>query len=71
MTASALNTRIIRSQVDIKPMLSYRRSFHTGNHADVLKHTALSLIMSAMKEKEKSFLYLDSHAGAGRPDLAT
>ncbi|CAJ0999938.1 23S rRNA (adenine(2030)-N(6))-methyltransferase RlmJ [Sodalis praecaptivus] len=47
-------------------MLSYRHSFHAGNHADVLKHTVLSLILSAMKEKEKPFLYLDSHAGAGR-----
>ncbi|XBS69661.1 23S rRNA (adenine(2030)-N(6))-methyltransferase RlmJ [Acerihabitans sp. KWT182] len=47
-------------------MLSYRHSFHAGNHADVLKHTVLSLILSAMKEKEKPFLYLDTHAGAGR-----
>ncbi|HAT24580.1 MAG: 23S rRNA (adenine(2030)-N(6))-methyltransferase RlmJ [Pantoea sp.] len=47
-------------------MLSYRHSFHAGNHADVLKHTVQSLIISALKEKEKPFLYLDSHAGAGR-----
>ncbi|MDU6441975.1 MAG: hypothetical protein E6559_19145, partial [Pantoea sp.] len=25
-------------------MLSYRHSFHAGNHADVLKHTVQSLI---------------------------
>lgn len=47
-------------------MLSYRHSFHAGNHADVLKHTVQSLILMAMKEKEKPFLYLDTHAGAGR-----
>lgn len=47
-------------------MLSYRHSFHAGNHADVLKHTVQSLIIEALKEKEKSFLYLDTHAGAGR-----
>ncbi|WP_241592517.1 23S rRNA (adenine(2030)-N(6))-methyltransferase RlmJ [Rosenbergiella epipactidis] len=47
-------------------MLSYRHSFHAGNHADVLKHTVQSLIISALKEKDKPFLYLDTHAGAGR-----
>lgn len=46
-------------------MLSYRHSFHAGNHADVLKHTVLSLILQAMKEKEKAIFYLDTHAGAG------
>lgn len=47
-------------------MLSYRHSFHAGNHADVLKHTVQSLIISALNEKEKPYLYLDTHAGAGR-----
>lgn len=47
-------------------MLSYRHSFHAGNHADVLKHIVQSLIIESLKEKEKSFLYLDTHAGAGR-----
>lgn len=47
-------------------MLSYRHSFHAGNHADVIKHTIQSLIIESLKEKEKSFLYLDTHAGAGR-----
>ncbi|WP_312241089.1 23S rRNA (adenine(2030)-N(6))-methyltransferase RlmJ [Pantoea sp.] len=51
-------------------MLSYRHSFHAGNHADVLKHTVQSLILSALKEKEKPFLYLDTHAGAGRYQLS-
>ncbi|EPE2230403.1 23S rRNA (adenine(2030)-N(6))-methyltransferase RlmJ [Cronobacter turicensis] len=47
-------------------MLSYRHSFHAGNHADVLKHTVQSLIIESLKEKDKPFLYLDTHAGAGR-----
>lgn len=47
-------------------MLSYRHSFHAGNHADVLKHTVQSLIIESLQEKEKPFLYLDTHAGAGR-----
>ncbi|EOW6645306.1 23S rRNA (adenine(2030)-N(6))-methyltransferase RlmJ [Cronobacter muytjensii] len=51
-------------------MLSYRHSFHAGNHADVLKHTVQSLIIESLKEKEKPFLYLDTHAGAGRYQLS-
>ncbi|QIQ21076.1 23S rRNA (adenine(2030)-N(6))-methyltransferase RlmJ [Zophobihabitans entericus] len=47
-------------------MLSYRHSFHAGNHADVLKHIVLSLCVDAYKEKDKPFLYLDTHSGAGR-----
>lgn len=50
-------------------MLSYRHSFHSGNHADVLKHSVQSLIIEHLKEKEKNFLYLDTHAGAGRYQL--
>lgn len=46
-------------------MLSYRHSFHAGNHADVLKHIVQTLIIESLKEKEKPFLYLDTHAGAG------
>lgn len=47
-------------------MLSYRHSYHAGNHADVLKHIVLSLCIESLKEKEKPFLYLDTHSGAGR-----
>lgn len=46
-------------------MLSYRHSYHAGNYADVLKHIVLTLCIEALKEKEKGFLYLDSHSGAG------
>ncbi|MCX8575029.1 MULTISPECIES: 23S rRNA (adenine(2030)-N(6))-methyltransferase RlmJ [unclassified Gilliamella] len=47
-------------------MLSYRHSYHAGNHADVLKHIVLTLCIESLKEKEKPFLYLDTHSGAGR-----
>jgi len=51
-------------------MLSYRHSFHAGNHADVLKHTVQSLIIDALNEKDRPYLYLDTHAGAGRYQLS-
>lgn len=50
-------------------MLSYRHSFHTGNHADVVKHIVLTLILTALKQKEKGFFYLDTHSGVGRYSL--
>lgn len=50
-------------------MLNYRHSFHAGNYADVLKHSVQSLIIESLKEKEKSFFYLDTHSGMGRYQL--
>jgi 23S rRNA (adenine2030-N6)-methyltransferase len=35
----------------------------------VLKHIVQSLILDALKQKEKPFIYHDTHAGAGRYDL--
>ena len=52
-------------------MLSYRHSFHAGNHADILTHTVQCLIIESLKEKDKPFLYLDTHAGAGRYQLSS
>jgi 23S rRNA (adenine2030-N6)-methyltransferase len=46
-------------------MLSYRHAFHAGNHADVLKHAVLTLVIEYLKQKEKPFWYVDTHAGAG------
>jgi 23S rRNA (adenine2030-N6)-methyltransferase len=46
-------------------MLSYRHGFHAGNHADVLKHCVLALVIEYLKQKEKPFWYIDTHAGAG------
>ncbi len=50
-------------------MLSYQHGFHAGNHADVLKHIILSLILSRLTEKDRPLTYMDSHAGAGYYDL--
>ena len=50
-------------------MLSYRHSFHAGNHADVIKHIVQSLILNSLKQKEKPFVYHDTHSGVGRYDL--
>lgn len=50
-------------------MLSYRHAFHAGNHADVLKHTVLMLVLDYVTQKDKPFLYVDTHSGAGLYDL--
>lgn len=46
-------------------MLSYRHAFHAGNHGDVLKHIILLQCLDHLAGKEKPFLYVDTHAGAG------
>lgn len=46
-------------------MLSYRHSFHAGNHADVIKHLVQVAILDYLLQKDKPFCYHDSHAGAG------
>jgi 23S rRNA (adenine2030-N6)-methyltransferase len=46
-------------------MLSYRHAFHAGNHADVLKHYIETLLLRYLTHKDKSFWYIDTHAGAG------
>ncbi len=50
-------------------MLSYRHAFHAGNHADVLKHTVLIALLDYLNQKDKPWLFVDSHAGAGIYDL--
>ena len=50
-------------------MLSYRHSFHAGNHGDVLKHICQMLIINKLKSKNKGFVYIDTHSGAGLYDL--
>jgi 23S rRNA (adenine2030-N6)-methyltransferase len=46
-------------------MFSYRHAFHAGNHADVLKHTALMAILQHLTQKDTALLVVDTHAGAG------
>jgi 23S rRNA (adenine2030-N6)-methyltransferase len=48
-----------------RDMLAYRHAFHAGNHADVLKHLVLMLVLQHMNLKDKGWRYLDTHAGAG------
>ena len=50
-------------------MFSYRHIFHIGNFADVLKHTSLVACIKHLSIKEKPFLVIDTHAGAGRYSL--
>lgn len=48
-----------------REMLSYRHSFHAGNHADMLKHFTLFLTLEYFGRKDKPYWYIDTHAGAG------
>ncbi len=50
-------------------MLAYRHAFHAGAAADVLKHVVLLDVLARMATKDKGFLYVDTHAGAGRYEL--
>ena len=47
-------------------MLSYRHGYHAGNAADVLKHFILTYVLDYIKKKDKGFIFIDSHAGAGK-----
>ena len=46
-------------------MFSYRHAFHAGNHADVLKHTALIATLKYLTQKDAGLTVVDTHAGAG------
>jgi 23S rRNA (adenine2030-N6)-methyltransferase len=52
-------------------MRSYRHHFHAGNHADVLKHLVLMLLLEHLGQKETAFWFIDTHAGAGHYTLAS
>jgi len=51
--------------------MKYRHSFHAGNFADIHKHVALLALLTALKNKDKGFLFLDTHAGRGSYDLSS
>jgi 23S rRNA (adenine2030-N6)-methyltransferase len=55
----------------VEVALNYRHAFHAGNHADIFKHAALSLILERLKKKPQPFAVLDTHAGVGLYDLAS
>jgi 23S rRNA (adenine2030-N6)-methyltransferase len=50
--------------------MNYRHAFHAGNFADCVKHAVLAWLLRAMARKDKPFLVLDTHAGAGAYDLS-
>lgn len=49
--------------------VNYRHLYHAGNFADVVKHVVLTLLLQAMARKDTPFVYIETHAGAGRYDL--
>jgi 23S rRNA (adenine2030-N6)-methyltransferase len=51
--------------------MNYRHVFHAGNHADVFKHAALTLILQHLAAKPQPFAVLDTHAGIGVYDLTS
>ena len=46
-------------------MLSYVHAYHAGNHADILKHVVVTLILEHLRQKETPFAVIDTHAGSG------
>lgn len=50
--------------------MNYRHAYHAGNFADCFKHALLLLLIEAMQRKDKPYLALDTHAGAGGYDLS-
>jgi 23S rRNA (adenine2030-N6)-methyltransferase len=50
--------------------LKYRHEHHSGNFADVHKHVTLLALLTALRRKDKGFLYLETHAGRGAYDLS-
>lgn len=46
-------------------MLSYKHGFHSGNHADILKHMVICLLMRALNRKDKPYIVIDTHSGSG------
>lgn len=51
-------------------MLSYRHHFHAGNFADIHKHFCLYHCLQYFNRKAKSYLYHDTHGGAGLYDTS-
>ncbi|MFL6646520.1 MAG: 23S rRNA (adenine(2030)-N(6))-methyltransferase RlmJ [Sulfurifustaceae bacterium] len=49
--------------------MNYQHLQHAWNFADVFKHFLLVRLLQALARKEKGFVYIDTHAGAGRYDL--
>lgn len=50
--------------------MNYKHIYHAGNFADVVKHLTFLCILQHLQKKPKPFAVIDSHAGAGRYNLA-
>jgi len=50
--------------------MNYRHAFHAGGFADVIKHIVMVRMLAYLQEKQAPFRVIDTHAGAGRYDLA-
>lgn len=46
-------------------MLSYKHGFHIGNHADIIKHITLCLLLRSLNKKDKPYTLVDTHSGSG------
>lgn len=51
--------------------MNYRHIYHAGNFADVLKHAVLARLITYLKQKDKPFRVIDTHAGIGLYDLSS
>ncbi|MCF6116736.1 23S rRNA (adenine(2030)-N(6))-methyltransferase RlmJ [Mesorhizobium muleiense] len=51
--------------------MNYRHAYHAGNFADVVKHVVLSRLVEYLRQKDKAFRVIDTHAGIGRYDLSS
>lgn len=51
--------------------MNYRHIYHAGNFADVFKHIVLMRVIAYLKQKDKPFFVLDTHAGTGRYNLTS
>ncbi len=51
--------------------MNYRHAYHAGNFADVVKHAVLVRLVEYLKQKDKAFRVLDTHAGIGLYDLTS
>ncbi|MBY5530212.1 23S rRNA (adenine(2030)-N(6))-methyltransferase RlmJ [Rhizobium leguminosarum bv. viciae] len=49
--------------------MNYRHAYHAGNHTEVFKHAALTLMLDHLRLKSKPFVVLDTHSGIGYYDL--
>jgi 23S rRNA (adenine2030-N6)-methyltransferase len=51
--------------------VNYRHAFHAGNHTEVFKHAALTLILEHLLQKPLPFAVLDTHGGIGIYDVTS